>query len=245
LLLLGQSALTIPQKVVFLDSDTLVRRNMDEIFDIPISPNQVAGTYVCACNATRIPHYPKDWHVVFAHALWWWCLTPGLFVRNRIPANCGYSQPDYNLPAKSNHTDNDEDDDDGAPVVTSKPRPHHFLNSGMFLCRPSRELMVRIRKMLDTSPLVPDWKFPDQDLISTFFGGGGEEPENWGDVAKEEIGDQWMRVPYYYNALRTLRWVFCCRSCFVCFFPDNRCDFVGRSTVRFGTTTIFGSFITC
>ena len=62
-----------------------------------------------------------------------------------------------------------------------------------------------MKKMLDTSPLVPSWKFCDQDLIGTFFGGGGEAPEGWGDITKEELGDQWMPLPYYYNALKTLR----------------------------------------
>ncbi|KIM24984.1 glycosyltransferase family 8 protein [Serendipita vermifera MAFF 305830] len=142
------------EKIVFLDSDMLVRRNMDEIFDYPISPNQIAAT---------------------------------------VPENCGYSQPDY--PACLQHLD----------LSAPKPRPYSLLNSGMFLCRPSRDLMKRMRKMLDTSPRIANWKLCDQDLIGTFFGGGGEEPEGWGDITKDEIGDPWMRVPYYYNALRTMR----------------------------------------
>ncbi|KIM24985.1 glycosyltransferase family 8 protein [Serendipita vermifera MAFF 305830] len=161
------------EKIVFLDSDMLVRRNMDEMFDYPISANQVAATYACACNPMKIPHYPKDW----------------------VPENCGYSQPDY--PACLEHLD----------LSAPKPRPHDLLNSGMFLCRPSRDLMARMRKMLDTTPLIANWKFCDQDLIGTFFGGGGEEPEGWGDITKEEIGDPWMHVPYYYNALKTLKYV--------------------------------------
>ena len=62
-----------------------------------------------------------------------------------------------------------------------------------------------MKKMLDTTPLVASWYFCDQDLIGTFFGGGGEDPQNWGDITKEEIGDPWMPVPYYYNALWPLR----------------------------------------
>lgn len=65
--------------------------------------------------------------------------------------------------------------------------------------------MSRIKKMLDTSPLVPTWKFCDQDLIGTFFGGGGADPSQWGDISAEEIGDSWIPIPWYYNALKTLR----------------------------------------
>lgn len=39
---------------------------MDEVFDLPIGPNQIAATYVCSCNPFKIPHYPKDW---YDHAL--------------------------------------------------------------------------------------------------------------------------------------------------------------------------------
>lgn len=163
------------EKVVFLDSDMIVRRNMDEIFDLPITSNQVAAVHACACNPRKIPHYPKDW----------------------VPENCGYSQANYpdclsTQPLQPN---------------TPVPRPYHLLNSGMFLCRPSVELFNRMKKMLDTSPLVHTWKFCDQDLIGTFFGGGGEAPEGWGEITKEELGDQWMPLPYYYNALKTLRYI--------------------------------------
>jgi len=63
-----------------------------------------------------------------------------------------------------------------------------------------------MKKMLDNSPLVTGWKFCDQDLIGTFFGGGGERPEKWG-VTNEELGDKGMPVPYYYNALKPVRLV--------------------------------------
>lgn len=67
--------------------------------------------------------------------------------------------------------------------------------------------MARVKKMLDTSPLVSTWKFCDQDLIGTFFGGGGESAENWGDITKEELGDPWLAIPYYYNALKLVKYV--------------------------------------
>ncbi|KAG8760380.1 hypothetical protein FRC14_003237 [Serendipita sp. 396] len=161
------------EKIVFLDSDMLVLKNIDELFDLPITTNQVAAVYACTCNPFKIQFYPKDW----------------------IPANCGYSQPNYPECLK-------EPRDSSIP----RPRTHSLLNSGMFLCRPSKELLGRMRKMLDTSPLVPTWKFCDQDLIGNFFGGGGsKDPSDWGEITKEELGDQWLPVPYYFNALKPLR----------------------------------------
>lgn len=111
----------------------------------------------------------------------------------RTPANCGYFQANYPECLSQ-------------PPPNPRPRPYYLLNSGMFLCRPSAGLYDRLKKMLDTSPLVPDWKFCDQDLIGTFFGGGGAKNEkDWGDITKEELGDDWMPVPYYYNALRPMK----------------------------------------
>jgi hypothetical protein len=51
------------QRVVLLDSDMLIRRNMDELMDLPLQANQIAAAHVCACNPRKLAHYPKDWSV--------------------------------------------------------------------------------------------------------------------------------------------------------------------------------------
>ncbi|PVF98055.1 nucleotide-diphospho-sugar transferase [Serendipita vermifera] len=158
-------------KIVFLDSDMVVRRNMDELFDVPITRNQTAGVHACTCNPP-VPGYRKDW----------------------LPENCGYRQPDY-LQCLKSYT------------AVTKPLPSHLLtNTGMFVAHPSADLYRRIKKLLDTSPLIPGWKLVDQDLIGVFFGGGGvEDTADWGALSKEELGDRWIPLPYYYNSLKTLR----------------------------------------
>ena len=58
-------------RVVLLDSDMLVRRNMDELMEIPLdSPKEqergnriFAAAPACACNPAKKAHYPKDWSV--------------------------------------------------------------------------------------------------------------------------------------------------------------------------------------
>ena len=57
----------------------------------------------------------------------------------------------------------------------------------MVVLTPSVELSTAIRHYLATSPLVPTFSFPDQDLLANFFEG------------------KWKPLPWCYNALKTLR----------------------------------------
>ncbi|KAL3469161.1 nucleotide-diphospho-sugar transferase [Aspergillus californicus] len=58
-------------RVVLLDGDMLVRRNMDELMDIPLDgvDNVFAASHACACNPLQKKHYPATW----------------------IPANCAFT----------------------------------------------------------------------------------------------------------------------------------------------------------
>jgi hypothetical protein len=62
-------SLTEFERVVQLDSDMLVLKNMDELMDIELDPptmegkgNRVwAGSHACVCNPLKKPHYPQNW----------------------------------------------------------------------------------------------------------------------------------------------------------------------------------------
>ncbi|CAL1696127.1 unnamed protein product [Somion occarium] len=56
-------------RVVLIDSDMVVLRNMDELMDHDLPSDWIAAVHACACNPRRFPHYPDDW----------------------IPENCAYS----------------------------------------------------------------------------------------------------------------------------------------------------------
>lgn len=41
----------------------LIKRNMDELFDLPLAQDEIAAAHACACNPMKYPHYPADWLV--------------------------------------------------------------------------------------------------------------------------------------------------------------------------------------
>lgn len=57
------------ERIVQLDSDMLVLKNMDELMDIPLDAPALKGTgdrvfaasHACVCNPLQKPHYPADW----------------------------------------------------------------------------------------------------------------------------------------------------------------------------------------
>jgi alpha-N-acetylglucosamine transferase len=62
-------SLTEYDRVVQLDSDMLILRNMDELMDLPLDGPEMAGTgnrvfaagHACVCNPLKKAHYPRDW----------------------------------------------------------------------------------------------------------------------------------------------------------------------------------------
>ncbi|KAK7463696.1 hypothetical protein VKT23_005635 [Stygiomarasmius scandens] len=139
------------ERVVLLDSDMIVMKNMDELMDLPLKADEIAAAHVCACNPMKIPHYPADW----------------------VPENCAHTAVEGPLANPPSWT-------------PGGPRPYGQLNSGTVVLNPSAELSTAIVHYLDTQPLE-DFAFPDQDLLSEFFRG------------------KWKALPWYYNALKTLR----------------------------------------
>jgi hypothetical protein len=53
--------IVIEQRIVLLDCDMIVRRNMDELMTIELPHDHIAAVHVCACNPRGIEHYPNDW----------------------------------------------------------------------------------------------------------------------------------------------------------------------------------------
>src|SRR4051812_25622909 len=54
-------SLTQYERIVQLDSDMVVLRNMDELMDLPLDPEGsrvFAASHACVCNPLKKPHYP-------------------------------------------------------------------------------------------------------------------------------------------------------------------------------------------
>jgi len=75
------------------------------------------------------------------------------------------------------------------PATDSTPRPYSQLNSGTVVLNPSKKLAEGIVHFLSTHDKISEFSFPDQDLLTAFFKG------------------KWTPISWYYNALRTLRYI--------------------------------------
>ncbi|KAF8898615.1 nucleotide-diphospho-sugar transferase [Infundibulicybe gibba] len=49
------------ERIVLLDCDMIIRRNMDELMEINLPKDEIAAAHVCACNPRQLKHYPADW----------------------------------------------------------------------------------------------------------------------------------------------------------------------------------------
>ncbi|EEB93853.1 hypothetical protein MPER_07441 [Moniliophthora perniciosa FA553] len=143
------------ERVVLLDADMIVLRNMDELLDLPLAGDEIAAAHACACNPRKLPHYPTDWYGIYANSTL--SFLTDCFLITRIPANCAHTavpNPQAPPPTWSPNT----------------PRPYGQLNSGTVVVNPSKELADAIIRYLNTED-ISKFSFPDQDLLAAFFKG--------------------------------------------------------------------------
>jgi len=131
------------ERVVQLDSDMLVVKNMDELMDIPLDgPEQegrgkrvFAASHACVCNPLNKPHYPRDW----------------------IPSNCAFT---------TQHSAPESAQTVGAPPTAGLAMP----NGGLQVVVPSSAVYNLIIDTL-ASPATSSMDFSDQSLLSNLFPG--------------------------------------------------------------------------
>ncbi|KAF5004570.1 hypothetical protein FDECE_8939 [Fusarium decemcellulare] len=139
-------SLTEYTRVVQLDSDMLVLRNMDELMDIELDAPSLAETgdkttskrvfaagHACVCNPLKKPHYPKDW----------------------IPSHCAFT---------SQHSTPDI-----AQTVAADPSvgPLGFMNGGLQVVNPSKTIYAQILAHMEEDAASMD--FADQSLLSDLY----------------------------------------------------------------------------
>ncbi|KAL1958519.1 hypothetical protein VTO42DRAFT_4383 [Malbranchea cinnamomea] len=132
------------ERVVQLDSDMLVLRNMDELMDLELDDPSMEGTgsrvfaagHACLCNPLKKPHYPKDW----------------------IPSNCAFT---------SQHSD-------PSAAQTTAPPPTGGLgipNGGLQVVNPSTAIYNLILARLQNPASTSTYDFADQSLLADLFPG--------------------------------------------------------------------------
>ncbi|KAF5001684.1 hypothetical protein FGRMN_851 [Fusarium graminum] len=134
------------ERVVQLDSDMLVLRNMDELMDIELDSPSIAETsdktiskrvfaagHACVCNPLKKPHYPKDW----------------------VPENCAFTSQ-HSAP-------------DAAQTEAADPSvgPLGFMNGGLQVVNPSQGLYAQILAHMEADAVNMD--FADQSLLSDLY----------------------------------------------------------------------------
>ncbi|CAG9992640.1 unnamed protein product [Clonostachys byssicola] len=138
-------SLTEYSRVVQLDSDMLVLRNMDELMDLPLdSPDQAdsnagsrvfAAGHACVCNPLKKKHYPADW----------------------VPQHCAFT---------SQHQTPEEAQTVGADPAVG---PLGFMNGGLQVVNPSQVLYAQILAHMEAGAV--DMDFADQSLLSDLYRG--------------------------------------------------------------------------
>lgn len=130
-------------RVVQLDSDMLVLKNMDELMELELDAPSEAGkgnrvfaaSHACVCNPLKKAHYPKDW----------------------IPENCAFT---------SQHNNPDLAQKEGAPSTGGLGMP----NGGLQVVNPSTGVYDLILEQLSNETSM-DYDFADQSLLGDVFSG--------------------------------------------------------------------------
>jgi alpha-N-acetylglucosamine transferase len=137
-------SLTEYDRVVQMDSDMLVLKNMDELMEMELdAPDQkgdgnkvYAASHACACNPLKKPHYPKDW----------------------TPENCAFTSQ-HDAPEEAQHT--------GAGPKAGIACP----NGGLVVVNPSQDVYDKILQTLKDGDLTDSYDFADQSLLGERFYG--------------------------------------------------------------------------
>jgi alpha-N-acetylglucosamine transferase len=133
-------------RVVQLDADMLVVRNMDELMGLELDAPTVSETgnqatskrvfaagHACVCNPLKLKHYPADW----------------------VPENCAFTHQ---------HPDPESAQTQG---VHPSVGPLGFMNGGLQVVNPSMALYGQIMEYMEAEAINMD--FADQSLLSELY----------------------------------------------------------------------------
>lgn len=128
-------------RVVLVDSDMLVKRNMDELMLLGLGRTyagpRIAAASACTCNPDKVPSYPSNW----------------------VPENCAYTPQTFPECLMQ-----------PTPVTDTSPPTYRLLNSGLVVIDPSVEQGSALQRFISTEPTrVSSYHFPDQELLADVY----------------------------------------------------------------------------
>jgi alpha-N-acetylglucosamine transferase len=144
-------SLTQFDRVVQLDADMLVLKNMDELMELELDPplewpssppagdsgtRVFAASHACVCNPLKKAHYPSDW----------------------IPSNCAFT---------TQHNTPDAAQREGASATAGLGMP----NGGLQVVNPSKHSYEVILKTMRDETATSSYDFADQSLLADAFKG--------------------------------------------------------------------------
>ncbi|KAE9579646.1 Galactinol synthase 1 [Colletotrichum fructicola] len=190
-------------RVVQLDSDMLVLRNMDELMELELDDGDFAaehtpaeligaskrvdaesgygsgedgnGSELSAAAASGRTKNPSVRVFAAGHACVCNPLKKPHYPKDWTPENCAFT---------TQHGSPEEAQRVGPDPVTASPLG--FMNGGLQVVNPSKRLFRQIVQHMEQGAM--DMDFADQSLLSELYRG------------------RWVPLPYVYNALKTLRW---------------------------------------
>ena len=149
--------LTDWDQLAFLDADITIYKNMDELLHLHLPQDD----WIAACHSCVCN---------LDHASW----APHNWTRK----NCACT-PLSHPASLSTATP--------TPSSSGPPHTHALLNGGVFVFRPSLDLLEDILDEFRTNPALAKYQFPDQDFLAAFF------------------VHRWMPLSWRYNAIKTMQ----------------------------------------
>lgn len=135
-------------RVVQLDSDMVVVRNMDELMELPLDRKLAvfAASHACVCNPYNKSHYPVDWH----------------------KGNCAYTKYTPIDSSRISGPFTQEHDHIFGPASTTGLS---ICNGGLQVVDPHPDTYSKILDALENSNQTDRYEFADQSLLSDVFEG--------------------------------------------------------------------------
>ncbi len=216
------------ERVVQLDSDMLVLKNMDELMELELDPPSLEGkgnkvfaaSHACVCNPLKKPHYPQDWSVpVLRQAVCATTCPHTSTIGDRTATSFDHSHIDHIIEKNSERNQSTFADRsklsfwfqivtnaiDRIPAncafTTQHADPEAAQKHG---ASPTAGLAMVNGGLQVVNPSNAIYNAILEHMSTSSAIGDYEFADQ--SLLSDLFADRWVPLPYIYNALKTLRW---------------------------------------